>query len=51
MKTTTTASTGAFSTGRTITRSIITPVQNEIAMVRKNAAQYGMPALIMLHAR
>ena len=32
-------STDAFSTGRITTRSIATPATNEIAIVRKNAAQ------------
>jgi len=35
----TTVSTGALSTGRITTRSTATPAANEIAMVRKNAAQ------------
>ncbi len=46
MNTTTTASTGACSTGRMITRSMITPSTKANATVRKKAGQYGMPALI-----
>ena len=50
MNTTTTASTGAFSTGRMTIRSISTPNTNANATVRRNAAQYGMPALSRLQA-
>ena len=39
MNTTTTASTGAFSTGRMTTRSISTPRMKAISTVSKNAGQ------------
>ena len=49
--TVTTDSTGAFSTGRMITRSITTPATKETAIVSVNAHQYGRPALSIDHAR
>ena len=45
MNTTTTASTGACSTGRMMTRSITTPSTNAMATVSAKAIQYGTPAL------
>ena len=50
MKTITTDRIGAFSTGCTITRSMTTPSTKASATVMKNAAQYGRPAWIRLHA-
>ena len=46
MKTITTESTGAFSTGRMITRWISTPPTKAMITVRKKATQYGSPAWI-----
>jgi hypothetical protein len=51
MNTTTTARTGAFSTGRITSLSIATPSAKATTTVSAKAAQYGMPALIRLHAR
>src|SRR6266550_1763869 len=42
---------GLFSTGRMITRSTSTPPTNDSARVAKKATQYGIPALIIVHAR
>ena len=51
MNTVTTASTGAFSTGRMITRSITTPAMKEMPTVRKKAIQYGSPACSSVQPR
>ncbi len=50
MNTATSDSTDCPRTGRRMKRWINTPMANEIAIVRKNATQYGRPALIRLHA-
>jgi hypothetical protein len=50
MNTTTTASTGAFSTGRMTILSMRIPNMKAIPTVRRKAGQYGMPALIRLQA-
>ncbi len=51
MQTITTASTGAFSTGRITIRSMSKPPTKASASVAVKATQYGRPALSIDHAR
>jgi hypothetical protein len=50
MNTTTTASTGACSTGRMTMRSIATPRTKPKSTVMRNAGQYGTPAVRSVQA-
>ena len=50
MQTTTAANTGAFSTGRTMMRSIAMPPRNDTTSVITKAAQNGNPAFTSVQA-